>query len=170
MKRKNRNERLKNNKNIGKAKRKNIFLLWVIFSPIVVFSIAFLIRVINGGDASIKAYTDNFIFLFDEIKLFEKYVFACAASTLIGILTVSFNKFRNKRLKPGMWIFLFSLILFIMLISSRLVFLIAHRAIDENFLGFIFNGINLYSFTFSLMLTFAICGVIKYFDDVFLKK
>lgn len=141
-------------------------ILFFIF-PFVIFSLTSLIKYFNSG---VFNFSNNFIYFYNVIKNFKEFIFPSIIFLTVGLTTILFNKFINKKLRFINWVIITLIGIIIILIGNRLIFIIANSLWSENFLEFLFNGINLYSFVFASELCFIVCSILNYFDIRYLKK
>ena len=141
-------------------------ILFFIF-PFVIFSLTSLIKYFNSG---VFNFSNNFIYFYNVIKNFKEFIFPSIIFLTVGLTIILFNKFINQKLRFINWVIITLIGIIIILIGNRLIFIIANKLWSENFVEFLFNGINLYSFVFASELCFIVCSILNYFDIRYLKK
>ncbi len=165
---------MKKKKSTKNAKRTKthipFFAVLTITAPFIVFLVYTVICALRGGDVSLKMYFENFIYLWEKIKVYEEYAFPGAAFTLLCLICIFVRKLSSRKLAPIAWAVLSVCGAVIILFGSRVLFIITRKYFGTDIFPFLYSAVNVYSIALSLTLDFLICALTKWLDDVILSK
>jgi len=143
-----------------KKKRKhNIFPILTVATPFALFSIISLYRYFRGGEISATSYFNNFKYLLGEAKHYKQYLLPTLIFLIVSLSTVFITHSAHKKMVAKRWIILAIIGEIIVLCGSRIIFLILNRYTGGGIFKFIYNGINAYTVTLAMMLTFIVLSI-----------
>lgn len=141
-------------------------ILFLIF-PFVFFLIISIIKYFNTG---IFNYGSNFTYFYAALKNYKEYIFPTILFLTVGLSVVFIKKLLKRKFKPNGWIILLLLGIFMILCGSRILFIISNNLWNNNFISFIFSGVNFYTFIFSTELCILVLNIVYFFDRIILKS
>lgn len=154
---------------MSKRKQKYNLLFPIMFFilPFLLFLIISIIKYLNTG---IFNYSNNFIYFYSAIRNYKEYIFSTIIFFTIGLIFVFFKKITKRKIKFLDWFILTFLGVGFILCGNRLLFVISNNLWNNNFIAFIFSGINFYTFVFSTELCIFVLNIVYFFDKIFLKN
>lgn len=139
-----------------------LFPALALLTPPLIFAIVLLLNYIKGGELSFNAYSMHFKLYWQTIKLYNAYIFPLILYFSLSATTMLLhNLFFKKYLSVSFWVVFTILGIVLMLFGSRFLFFFTHTSDNSELFSFLLSGINIYSFTLALQLTFFINAFIK---------